>query len=422
MLDIKKIRKNPKEIEKKLQKKDPKINLTKILEIDEKIRKLQTEVEELKAQKNKISKEIGEKKSKKENVSNLMKEVSSFSKKIENIDKELKTKEEEREKELSHLPNIPMDDVKVSLNPKDNVCIKTFKEKKEFSFPFKNHLELNEKLNLFDFQTSAKLSGTGWPLYKGLGARLEWALLNYMLDTHIKNGFIPIMPPLLAKKEITYASGQLPKFEDQLFKLNDKDYKLYLIPTAEVILNGMHFDTILKKDNLPLHYVSYTPCFRREAGSAGKNERGLIRTHQFNKVELFSVTKKDESEKAFQKILSSAEEVLQGLNLHYRNMLLVTGDTSFASAKTIDIEVFLPGQNRYYEVSSVSNCTDYQSRRSKTRYKEEKMEYPHTLNGSGVATSRLMAALLENNQQEDGSVIIPKVLHKYLEEEITILK
>jgi len=248
------------------------------------------------------------------------------------------------------------------------------------------------------------------------GAMLEWALINYMLDIHIKNGFYMVMPPLLVRPDILTGSGQLPKFADQQYKIEDKDYELYLIPTAEVILNGLNYDEIIPADNLPLYYVAYTPCFRREAGAAGKQERGLIRTHQFNKVELFSVCDPDKSNQAFDKLLSSAEEVLQGLDMHYRNMLLVTGDTSFASAKTVDIEVWLPGQDRYYEVSSVSNCTDFQARRSKTRAKKgsDKPYLVHTLNGSGLATSRLMVALLENFQQPDGSVKIPTILQKYL--------
>ena len=343
---------------------------------------------------------------------------------IENFEKKLKELEEKRDYELSILPNIPFDDIPASPNPKDNVSIKEFGKKREFDFKFRNHLELNEKLQLFNFKRSAKISGTGWPLYTSFGARLEWALINYMIDTHIKNGFTQIMPPLLVKDEIMYGSGQLPKFKDQLFKINDEDFSLFLVPTAEVALNGMYFDEILEKQELPKYFCSYTPCFRREAGAAGKQERGLIRMHQFNKVELFAFTTPDESEKAFEKILQSAEEILEGLNLHYRNMLLVTGDMSFGSAKTIDIEVFLPGQDRYYEVSSVSNCTDFQARRSKTRFREndQKPKFVNTLNGSGLATSRLVVAILENFQNEDGSVEIPKVLQKYMENEISIIK
>jgi seryl-tRNA synthetase len=424
MLDLKKIRTNPEEIEKKLRTKDPTIQLSPIIELDNKIREILTEVENLKSTRNKLSKEIGEKKGSEKESSKLMEEVKKIGDKIAKLDHQLKELEEERNYKLSILPNLPMDDIPVALEAKDNVCIKMHKKKPTFDFPFKNHLELNEKLKLFDFVSAAKISGSGWPLYQGIGARLEWALINFMIDTHIKNGFKFILPPLLAKPDILYGSGQLPKFKDQLFKLTDEEYNLYMIPTSEVVLNGINFDTILDETQLPIKYVSYTPCFRREAGSAGKNERGLIRTHQFNKVELFCFTTPEDSPKIFEEMIKSAEEVLQGLDLHYRNMLLVTGDMSFASAKTIDIEVWLPGQDRYYEVSSVSNCTDYQARRSLIRCKKgaEKPRLVHTLNGSGVATSRLMVALLENNQNKDGSVNIPKVLHKYLEDEIAVLK
>ena len=224
------------------------------------------------------------------------------------------------------------------------------------------------------------------------------------------------MPPALVREEIVYGSGQLPKFENQQFKIHDEDFNLYLIPTAEVPLNGLHSDEIFSEEELPKLYCAYTPCFRREAGAAGANERGLIRMHQFNKVEMFAFTKPEESSATFDKMLSSAEEILQGLEIHYRNMLLVTGDMSFPGARTVDIEVWLPGQDRYYEVSSISNCTDYQSRRSKIRYRKqgEKPEFVHTLNGSGLATSRLMVSLLENNQNADGSVNVPKVLQPYL--------
>jgi seryl-tRNA synthetase len=241
-----------------------------------------------------------------------------------------------------------------------------------------------------------------------------------MLDIHKKNGFCQIIPPLLVRPQTMYHSGQLPKFEHQLFKIQDDDFHLFLIPTSEVVLNGMHADETFDAADLPLKYTAYSPCFRREAGAAGSQERGLIRTHQFNKVELFCFSAPEHSETVFQEMLNSAEEILQGLGLHYRNMLLTTGDMSFAAAKTVDIEVWLPGQNRYYEVSSVSNCTDFQARRSQTKVRntDHKTHFVHTLNGSGVATSRLMVALLENNQQADGSVLVPKVLREYLEEEI----
>ena len=353
-----------------------------------------------------------------------MSEMNALGDRISAGDREISRVEEELKQTVALLPNIPMDDVPISDSPKDNVCIKEWGEKREFDFPFKNHVELNEKLKFFDFARAAKTSGSGWPLYIGMGARLEWALINYMLDTHKNNGFTQVIPPLLVRPEIMYGSGQLPKFEHQLFKIRDEDYNLYLIPTSEVSINGMHYDEILDEECLPLKYTAYTPCFRREAGAAGSQERGLIRMHQFNKVELFCLTKPEDSVRVYEEMLASAEQVLQGLGLHYRNMLLTTGDMSFAAAKTIDIEVWLPGQNRYYEVSSVSNCTDFQARRSQIRFrhKNEKPQFVHTLNGSGLATSRLMVALLENNQQKDGSILVPKVLHKYLEDEIVCIQ
>jgi len=423
MLDIKLIREKPLEVEKKLRTKDPEISLKSILDLDESVRKLKHEVEILKAERNQGSKKIGEYKSQKKDTSTLMQEVSALGDKITSLDHQLKSTEHQIQNLLDILPNLPDDDIKIAAEPKENVCIKTFGHKPSFSFKPKNHVELNEKLHLFDFVRGAKISGAGWPVYRGLGARLEWALLNYMIETHLKNGFEQWMVPLLVRPEMMYGSGQLPKFQKQLFKIHDEDYDLYLIPTSEVAINALYYDEILPSDTLPKKYIAYTPCFRREAGAAGSQERGLIRVHQFNKVEMFCFTRPEESQQVFEQMLASAEEILQGLELHYRNMLLVTGDMSFAAARTLDIEVFLPGQERYYEVSSVSNCKDFQARRSKIRYKtsEGHNAFVHTLNGSGLATSRLMVALLENNQQEDGSVLLPKVLQKYLGG-ITVLK
>lgn len=416
MLDIKLLRKDRDVIEAKLKTKDPQIDLTSVLTLDHQLREAKTKVEQLKAKRNEISQKIGEMKRKGEDVSELMQSVTAMSEEIHAIDHQMGPLEEHFLLELSKLPNIPMDDIKDSQNPAENVLIKEFGQKPRFDFDFKNHLELNEKLQLFDFKRSAKITGTGWPAYRGLGARLEWALIQYMIGIQIKNGFEQWIPPLLVRREIMFGSGQLPKFDNQQFKVEDEDYHLYLIPTAEVPLNGLHAEEIFSEEELPLKYVAYTPCFRREGGAAGAQERGLIRMHQFNKVEMFCFTKPEESMHQFDAMIQSAEEILQGLGLHYRNMLLVTGDMSFASSRTVDIEVWLPGQNRYYEVSSVSNCTDYQARRSNIRFrrKDEKPEFVHTLNGSGLATSRLMVALIENNQNPDGSVNIPQVLQKYL--------
>jgi seryl-tRNA synthetase len=416
MLDIKLLRKDPEAIEKKLRTKDSQANVKLVVELDHKLREAKTKIEQLKSQRNDLSQKIGELKRQGKDAADLLKQVSGISEEVHALDPQIAPLEEQFTMALASLPNLPMDDIRISQDPKDNVMVKEKGKKTTFDFPFKNHLELNEKLNIFDFKRGAKLSGAGWPVYRGLGARLEWALLNYMIETHVKNGFEQWILPTLVKRETLFSSGQLPKFENQQFKINDPEYHLYLIPTAEIPLNGLHTDEILSEEELPLKYTSYTPCFRREAGAAGSQERGLIRTHQFNKVEMFAFTRPSESMEIFEKMVESANEVLDGLELHYRNMLLVTGDMSFAASRTIDVEVWLPGQNRYYEVSSVSNCTDYQARRSQTRFKnkEGKIELVHTLNGSGVATSRLMVALLENNQNADGSVNVPKILQKYL--------
>lgn len=416
MLDIKLIRKDMKAVEAKLQTKDPEITLSHILDMDTKLRELKTEVDGLKNVRNDFSKEIGEKKRKGEDAADLMAKVSTMGDTIRTLDTQISELDAKFTFELSKLPNIPMDEIKVHLDPKENVFLEDFNTKRTFDFPFKNHVELNEKLDLFDFKRGAKISGSGFPVYKNLGARLEWALIQYMIEMQVKNGFMQWIPPLLVRRETAFGSGQLPKFENQQFKITDEDYDLFLIPTAEIPLSGLHSDEVIASQDLPLKYVAYSPCFRREAGAAGSQERGLIRMHQFNKVELFCFTEPQDSAKVFDMMVKSAESILKGLNIHYRNMLLVTGDTSFASAKTIDIEVWLPGQNRYYEVSSVSNCTDYQARRSNIRYKtaDGKLDFVHTLNGSGLATSRLMVAILENNQNADGSVDIPEVLQKYL--------
>jgi len=416
MLDIKLIRENPEEIEKKLKTKVPEASVATLQTLDDEIRKLKTEVEELKNERNTSSKKIGELKRKGEDASEIMARVSAIGDDIANIDTLLREKEAVFFEEMGLLPNLPEEGSPVHDDPTQNVCIKTHGEKPTFSFPFKNHLELNEELDLFDFKRGAKISGSGWPVYKKYGAMLEWALIQYMISIHVKNGFTQWMTPLLVRPEIMHGSAQLPKFKGQFYELRDEDHDLYLVPTSETALNGLHREEILQVEELPLKYVCYTPCFRREAGAAGAQERGLIRVHQFNKVEMFAFCKPDQSNEMFDTFIESAEEILQGLGLHYRNMLLVTGDMSFAAAKTVDIEVWLPGQDRYYEVSSVSNCTDFQARRSKTRFKSTggKPEFVHTLNGSGLATSRLMVALLENNQKEDGSVVIPEVLRPYM--------
>jgi len=417
MLDIRLIRKDRASIEKKLKSKDPTVSLDLLAELDQQIREGKTQVESLKAARNEASQKIGELKRQGKDTSELMQAVAAHAEEIHTLDHKITELEKQFFDELAKLPNIPMDEIKVSADPKDNVLLKEWGKKPEFAFPFKNHLELNEGLELFDFKRAAKVAGAGWTAYRGLGAQLEWALLNYMIGIQIKNGFEQWIPPIVVREEILFGSGQLPKFANQQFKVNDEAFNFFMIPTAEVSLNGLHADEILSNEMLPLKYFAYTPCFRREAGAAGSQERGLIRTHQFNKVEMFCFSRPEESPELFEKMIASAEEILQGLRVHYRNMLLVTGDMSFAGAKTVDIEVWLPGQNRYYEVSSITNCTDYQARRSNIRFRrkhEDKPEFVHTLNGSGLASSRLMVALLENNQNPDGSINIPEVLQKAL--------
>lgn len=417
MLDIKLIRNDKEGIEKKLKTKDPLISLDEILRLDQAIREGKTKVETLKATRNEVSKQIGDLKRQGVDFTQLSEKISSHGEEIDALDKELTENESHFQDLMSRLPNIPMDEIPISPDPKDNVMLKQWGDKPSFNFPFKNHVELNESLQLFDFKRGAKIAGSGWPIYKNWGARIEWALLQYMMSVHIKNGFIQWIPPIVVKPEVMYEAGQLPKFANQQFKITDEAFQLFMIPTAEVALNGLHSDEIIPLEDLPLRYVAYTPCFRREAGAAGAQERGLIRMHQFNKIEMFCFTLPEDAPKIFEEMIKSAEGILQGLGLHYRNMLLTTGDMSFAGAKTIDIEVWLPGQNRYYEVSSVTNCTDFQARRSNCRSKrskEAKSEFVYTLNGSGLATSRLMVGLLENNQNEDGSINIPDVLQPYL--------
>lgn len=416
MLDIKLIRQNPKKYAAKIQEKEPGLEITHILEFDEQIRHIKSEVEKLKAERNEYSKRIGELKKNKSPTEELMEHVRKIGEQISKFDNQLTRLELDLTDALSRIPNIAMDDVKVSQNVEDNVILKVVGEKPSFNFSPKNHLELNEKHHFFDFERAAKISGSGWPAYRGIGARLEWALINYMIDIQLLNGFELWFPPLLVRHPIMFGSGQIPKFDGQYYEVQDHDQKMYLIPTAEVSLNGLHYDEILPAEKLPLKYAAFTPCFRKEAGAAGAQERGLIRIHQFHKVEMFCFTHPSESEKVFEEMLAVAEEILQGLGLHYRLSLLVTGDMSFTAAKTIDIEVWLPGQNRYYEVSSISNCTDYQALRSQTRFKEKggKPEFVHTLNGSGLATPRLLVALLENNQNSDGSINVPPILAEKL--------
>jgi seryl-tRNA synthetase len=338
MLDIKILRDNPAEVEKKLRTKDSEISLDPLLVLDKELRASKTRSEELKSERNTASKQIGQLKRKgadadQDAIDAVMKNVSGIGDQIQQLDDQIRSLEARLNDGLGRLPNIPDSDIHISLDPEDNVVIKEIGEKPSFNFPFKNHLELNDKLNLFDFERGAKVTGAGWPIYRGMGARLEWALIQYMIDCHVTNGYTQWIPPLVVKEETVYGSGQLPKFANQQYKLTDTDHDFYLIPTAEVALNGLHGDEIIDEEQLPFRYCAYTPCFRREAGAAGSQERGLIRVHQFNKVEMFCFATPDQSSEIFDQMVTSAENILEGIGLHYRSMLLVTGDMSFPAVR-----------------------------------------------------------------------------------------
>ena len=416
MIDIKLIRSNPKEIEEKLRKRDPTISLDPIMDLDQKRRSILVELEAKENVLNTTSKEIGQLKKEGKESSLKIREMKNLSDEIAAMRSDVRQVEEDFRRFMSFLPNIPDDSVPVSDNKEDLVVLREYKKKPSLSFDPKNHLELSEMHGLLDFARGAKIAESQFPMYCGIGAQLEMALLNFMLDFHVyEKGYTLFLPPLLVNPDTMFTSGNLPKFEDQLYKLRDDD--LYLIPTSEVPLSSIHRDEILKEEDLPLKYIAFTPNFRREAGTYGAEERGLIRMHQFNKVEMYRYATPEQSDVEFEELIKDAEELMKRLDLHYRLTLLVTSDIAQQSAKTCDIEVWLPAQNSYYEVSSVSHCRDYQAIRGNIRYKIKdtgKNRYVHTLNGSGLATSRLMISILETYQQEDGSILIPEVLRKYM--------
>lgn len=417
MLDIKFIRNNPEFVRKSLKNRGYSDDLIdQFLKVDRERLKLLKEFEDLRHELNKKSKIIGMKRSKGEDIGELLLESKNLSDKIEKLKDELKEKEDILNDIVLRIPNIPHETVPVGLDEKSNIEIRRYGVVKEFNFEIKPHWEIGENLKILDFERSSKLSGSRFFLYKRLGASLERALINFMLDLHTKkHGYKEIFPPFLVRSNIMVGTGQLPKFGEDMYKVEDED--LWLIPTAEVPLTNLHRDEILNEDELPKYYVAYTACFRREAGAAGKDTRGLIRVHQFNKVELVKIVKPEDSYSELEKLVNEAEEVLKQLNLPYRVVLLSTADMSgFSASKTYDIEVWMPSYNRYVEISSCSNCTDFQARRMNTRFRRAngKLEFVHTLNGSGVAIGRCFAALIENYQNEDGSVTIPDVLIPYI--------
>jgi seryl-tRNA synthetase len=415
MLDMKWVREHPEEAELALKSRDADIDLGPLLHLEKERREAITRNENLKAEQNRLSKEIPERKKAGQSADDLLAQVSEIKRQVQESLELQRNLDLQYEELALALPNIPHSSVLRSPNKEDNQVVREWGAKPEFPFIIKNHLELGESLGLFDFERAAKISGSGFPIYRGRLYRLERALLNFLLVRNDSAGFEMIGLPYLVNRETGYTSGQLPKFAEQMYHVAADE--LYLIPTAEIALGGIHRDEILLDQDLPLRYTAYTACFRREAGTYGIGERGLVRTHQFNKVELFSLTTPEASYDELEKLRRQAESLVEELGLHYRTTQLVTSDLAQGSAKTYDIEVWLPGQNRYYEVSSCSNCEAYQARRGNIRFRRGqngKPEFVHTLNGSALATSRLMIALLECNQQADGSVWIPEVLRPFL--------
>ncbi len=406
MLNINLIREKTDEIKQNLLKRttEDKLDFTTILKLDDERKELIGKADELKTERNKHSKT--------KPTSEIIEQMKKLGEEIKTLDNELKTTETKLAEALAELPNITADDV-VAGGKENNKVIKTFGEKPEFKFKPKDHVELATELGLIDYERGAKMSGAGFWVYKGDGALLEWALLNYFVDFHKKNNYTFILPPYLLSEESAYTSGHLPKFRDDLYWTQDK---LCLNATSEMMLGNYHRNEILNGVELPLKYYAYSPCFRREAGSYRKEERGMIRGHQFNKIEMFQFTKPEDSWQAFDELLNNAEKLVEGLGLHYQTAQLAAGDCSSAMAKTNDIEVWIPSMEIYKEVSSVSNALDYQARRGNVKYKDEngKKQFVHTLNGSGLATSRLIPAILEQFQQEDGSVIVPEVLRGWV--------
>ncbi|MCK4859228.1 MAG: serine--tRNA ligase [Candidatus Omnitrophica bacterium] len=415
MLSIKFIRENLELVKKGLAAKRERVDIDALLSLDLQARELKSRVEELRARRNKQSSEIAELKKKGFDAEQKIIEVREGGREIKEKEGGLRQIEQKIEVLLSAIPNLPHNSVPLGEGPKDNKIIRQWGEAPKFSFSPKTHLQLGEDLDIFDFKRAAKISGSNFPLLKGKGALLERALINFFLDTHTANGYQEISPPLLANRRSMFNTGQLPKLEEDMYCLEKDGF--FLIPTAEVPLTNLHSDEILDIKSLPLKYVAYTPCFRREAGSYGKETKGLIRVHQFDKIELVKFVCQEDSYNELESLLRNAEEVLQKLKLPYRIVLLCSAELSFASAKCYDIEVFAPGSNTWLEVSSCANFEDFQARRANIKYREkEKLKYAHTLNGSGVALARTIVALLENYQQKDGGIKVPAVLQKYISE------
>ena len=415
MLDIKLIRENPEKINELLKRRNPDLSIDEVIAIDEERRKIQTKADELRAKRKSESQKIGLMKKNGENTDKIQEEVRVLGDEIKEFE-EKQTELDAKQKDiLLHIPNIPDETTPIGASDADNVEVYKWGDPRKFDFEFKAHWDLCEEKNLVDFERGVKLSQSRFTLYRGKGSRLERAIINFFLDYHTEQqGYEEILPPFMANSATMTGTGQLPKFAEDMYKCENED--LYLIPTAEVPVTNIYSGEILSEDDLPKYMTAYTPCFRREAGSAGKDTRGLIRVHQFNKVELVKLCTPETSKDEHEKLTEDAEKMLQLLELPYRREALSTGDIGFSANKCWDLEVWMPSYNAYKEISSCSNYGDYQARRANIRYKEKatgKTRFVHTINGSGLAVGRTFAAIVENYQQADGTIIIPEVLRKY---------
>ena len=423
MLDIKYIKEKPEEVIARLAKKgkDAKDEIEQILALDGERRALISETEAIKAEQNKVNKLIPQYKKEGKDVSVIFAQMKELGAKTKAIDEKLKEIETQLTSVMLGLPNLPDEDL-LAGGKENNEPLRYFGEPKKFDFEPKNHVDLCTDLGLVDYDRGTKLSGSGFWIYRGMGARLEWALLNYFIDTHLGDGYELILPPHMLEYECGVTAGQFPKFADEVFKIenNTDNRSRYMLPTAEAALSSLYRNEILTEADLPKKLVSYTPCFRREAGSYRSDVRGMVRGHQFNKVEMFQYTLPEKSDEAFDELVMKAENLVKGLGFHFRTVKLAAEDCSASMARTYDIEINIPSMNGYKEVSSVSNARDYQARRGMIRVRREngKTEFVHTLNGSGLATSRILPALVEQNQLADGSVVVPEVLRKYIGVEI----
>lgn len=416
MLDIKRIVEDKENVKNALLKRmNPEdLDLDTIINLYSSKKDLQKRFEEKRANQNSFNDKMAQIEKGSSEFLQLLEELKLVSSQVKELEEQLREVDEQLRKKLEVLPNIPDSDV-VAGGKESNTVLREEGSKPTFDFTIKDHVQLGEELELFDFERASKMSGSNFSLYKGMGARLEWALINYFVNEHIKDGYEMILPPHIVGEQSGYTAGQLPKFSEDVYWLEGENQ--FLIPTSETVLTNIYRDEILKEEDLPKKFFAYTPCYRREAGSYRANERGLIRVHQFNKVEMYQFTTEKDSDKAFEELVSKAEHLVKSLGLHYRITKLAAGDCSAGAAKTYDIEVWLPAIGQYYEVSSISNVREYQSRRGNIRYKGKDFEgskYVHTLNASGLATSRLMVAILETYQQSDGSIIVPEVLRQYI--------